>query len=146
MQDMNRVNLVARLTRDPELRSTGGGTSVASLRVAFTTSRKSGDEWEDKSNFIDVSVWGRRGETCAEYLSKGSRVAIDGRLEWRQWERKDKTTAQAIDIVADSVQFLETKGEPNRRRDEDDADVDWGSDPEPVPTLRPSSDDDDIPF
>ena len=115
--NINRVVLTGNLTRDPELRSLPSGTSVCSLRVACNTRRKdaSGD-WVDKPNFFDVTVWGAQGENCAQYLSKGRPVAIDGRLEWREWEAKDGSgKRQSIDIIADSVQFLGSRdgGEEN---------------------------------
>ena len=73
----------------------------------MNTRRKgaSGD-WEDKPNYFDVTVWGAQGENCARYLSKGRPVALDGRLEWREWETTDGNKRQAVDIVADTVQFL----------------------------------------
>ena len=85
--NINRVVLTGNLTRDPELRSLPSGMSVCSLRLAVNTRRKdaSGD-WEDKPNYFDVTVWGAQGENCAQYLSKGRPVALDGRLEWREWE------------------------------------------------------------
>ena len=106
--NINRVVLTGNLTRDPELRATNGGTSVCSLRVACNTRRRSpSGEWEDKPNFFDVTVWGAQGENCARFLSKGRPVAVDGRLEWREWEAKDGSgKRQSIDIIADSVQFL----------------------------------------
>src|SRR5262245_55306766 len=105
--NINRVVLTGNLTRDPELRSTQGGTSVCSLRVACNTRRKgpSGD-WVDKPNYFDVTVWGAQGENCARFLAKGRPVAIDGRLEWREWQDQNGNNRQAIDIVADAVQFL----------------------------------------
>src|SRR5262245_8914125 len=106
--NINRVVLTGNLTRDPELRSTQGGTSVCSLRVACNTRRKgpSGD-WEDKPNYFDVTVWGQQGENCARYLSKGRPVAIDGRLEWREWQDKDTgKNRSSVDIIAETVQFL----------------------------------------
>jgi single-strand DNA-binding protein len=105
--NINRVVLTGNLTRDPELRSTQSGTPVCSLRVACNTRRKgpSGD-WEDKPNYFDVTVWGAQGENCARFLSKGRPVAIDGRLEWREWQDPNGNNRQAIDIVADAVQFL----------------------------------------
>jgi single-strand DNA-binding protein len=104
--NINRVVLTGNLTTDPELRNLPTGTSVCKLRVACNTRRKgpSGD-WQDKPNYFDVTVWGAQGENCARYLSKGRPVAIDGRLEWREWET-EQGKRQAIDIVADSVQFL----------------------------------------
>ena len=106
--NINRVVLTGNLTRDPELRSLPSGMSVCSLRVACNTRRKnnSSGEWEDKPNYFDVTVWGAQGENCARYLGKGRPVAIDGRLEWREWETQDGNKRQAVDIVADSVQFL----------------------------------------
>ena len=106
--NINRVVLTGNLTRDPELRSLPRGMSVCSLRVACNTRRKgAGGEWEDKPNYFDVTVWGAQGENAARYLSKGRPIAVDGRLEWREFEAKDGSgKRQAIDIIADSVQFL----------------------------------------
>ena len=106
--NINRVVMTGNLTADPELRSLPSGTSVCSLRIACNTRRKNGStgEWEDKPNYFNVTVWGAQGENAARYLSKGRPVAIDGRLEWREWEAQDGTKRQATDIIADSVQFL----------------------------------------
>ena len=106
--NINRVVLTGNLTADPELRSLPSGISVCSLRIACNTRRKNGStgEWEDKPNYFNVTVWGAQGENAARYLSKGRPVAIDGRLEWREWETQDGAKRQAIDIIADSVQFL----------------------------------------
>ena len=112
--NLNRVVLTGNLTRDPELRSTQAGTSVCSLRIASNTRRKNSasGQWEDKPNYFDVSVWGNQGESCAQYLSKGRPVAIDGRLEWREWEASDGSgKRQAVEIVADNVQFLGSRGD-----------------------------------
>ena len=110
--NINRVVLTGNLTRDPELRSTPSGTSVCSLRVACNTRRKDASgEWVDKPNYFDVTIWGRQGENAAQYLEKGRPVAIDGRLEWREWQDKEGNKRQSIDIIADSVQFLGGRGE-----------------------------------
>jgi single-strand DNA-binding protein len=105
--NINRVVLTGNLTRDPELRSLPSGMSVCSLRVACNTRRKgpSGD-WEDKPNYFDITVWGAQGENCARFLTKGRPVAIDGRLEWREWQAQDGQKRQSVEIVADAVQFL----------------------------------------
>lgn len=105
MNNINRVVLTGNLTADPELRSTPSGTPVCSLRVACNTRRKVDGEWVDKPNYFNVTVWGAQGENAARYLSKGRPVAIDGRLEWREWETENGKR-QAVDIIADSVQFL----------------------------------------
>jgi len=104
--NINRVTITGNLTRDPELRSTGGGTSICKMRIAVNTRRKEGDQWVDKPNYFDVTVWGAQGENCAQYLFKGRPVAIDGRLEWREWEAQDGGKRQAVEIIAETVQFL----------------------------------------
>ena len=106
--NINRVVLVGNLTRDPELRHTPSGTAVCKLRLAVNTRQKDGatGEWGDKPNYFDVTVWGNQGESCAQYLSKGRPVAIDGRLDWREWDAQDGTKRQAVEIIADTVQFL----------------------------------------
>src|SRR4051794_21668150 len=106
--NINRVIITGNLTADPELRSLPSGSSVCKLRVACNTRKKDGasGEWVDKPNYFDVTVWGAQGENCAKYLSKGRGVAIDGRLEWREWETPEGTKRQAVEIVADNIQFL----------------------------------------
>jgi single-strand DNA-binding protein len=152
--NINRVVLTGNLTRDPELRSTGSGTSVCSLRVACNTRRKdptTGD-WTDKPNYFDVTVWGAQGENCATYLQKGRPVAIDGRLEWREWEAKDGSgKRQSVEIIADSVQFLgsrdggENGGQGGGRfTPQSDVPADTG-DFQAAPASGSGSDD-DIPF
>ena len=111
--NINRVVLVGNLTRDPELRHTPSGTAVCSLRLAVNSRRKdaSTGEWGEKPNYFDITVWGNQGESCAQYLSKGRPVAVDGRLDWREYEAKDGSKRQAIEIIADSVQFLGGRGD-----------------------------------
>jgi single-strand DNA-binding protein len=107
--NINVVVITGNLTQDPELRHTGGGTPVCDLRVAVNSRRKDGatGEWVDKPNYFNVTVWGAQGENCANYLAKGRPVAIEGRLDWREWEAKDGSgKRQAVSIVANSVQFL----------------------------------------
>jgi single-strand DNA-binding protein len=101
------VVITGNLTRDPELRHLGSGTAVCKLRVAVNSRRKDGQtgEWVDKPNYFDVTVWGAQGENCANYLAKGRPVAIEGRLDWREWE-KDGVKRQSVEIIANSVQFL----------------------------------------
>jgi single-strand DNA-binding protein len=106
---INRVVLVGRLTRDPELRALPSGNSVCGLRVACSTSRRDAEgDYQEKPNFFDVSVFGGAAESVSRYMRKGSRVAIDGRLEWREWETADQQRRQAVSIVADTVQFLDS--------------------------------------
>ena len=111
--NINRVVLVGNLTKDPELRHTPSGTAVCSLRLAVNTRRKDSatGEWTEKPNYFDITVWGNQGESCAQYLAKGRPVAVDGRLEWRGWDAQDGTKRQAVEIIADSVQFLGSRGD-----------------------------------
>jgi single-strand DNA-binding protein len=105
--NINRVVLVGNLTRDPELRHTGGGTPVCSLRIAVNSRRRDeSGQWVDKPNYFSISVFGNQAESCAQYLSKGRPVAIDGRLDWREWQAQDGAKRESVEIVAESVQFL----------------------------------------
>jgi single-strand DNA-binding protein len=106
--DINRVVLVGRLTRDPELRALPSGHSVCNLRLACNGVRKDGDVYQERPNYFDVSAFGAQGENVDRYMRKGSRVVIDGRLEWREWETSDQHKRQAVNVVAESVQFLDT--------------------------------------
>jgi single-strand DNA-binding protein len=107
MANINRVVLVGNLTRDPELRHTPSGTAVCKLRLAVNTRQKDAQgNWGDKPNYFDVTVWGNQGESCAQFLSKGRPVGVDGRLDWREWDAQDGTKRQAVEIIADTVQFL----------------------------------------
>src|SRR3954462_9681765 len=110
--------MTGNLTRDPELRTLPSGMAVCSLRIACNTRRKNNatGDWEDKPNYFDVTVWGAQGENCNRFLSKGRPIALDGRLEWREWDTQDGQKRQAIDIIADSIQFLGGRGEGAGRR------------------------------
>jgi single-strand DNA-binding protein len=145
--NINRVVLTGNLTRDPELRNLPSGMAVCSLRIACNTRRKdSSGNWVDKPNYFDVTVWGAQGENCAQYLSKGRPLAVDGRLEWREWDDKEGNKRQAVDIIADSVQFLGSReGGENGGRFTPQTDVpadtgDFASAP------AGNQGDDDIPF
>ncbi|HEX8744633.1 MAG TPA: single-stranded DNA-binding protein [Thermoleophilaceae bacterium] len=153
--NINRVVLTGNLTRDPELRSTNSGTSVCGLRIACNTRRKDASgNWVDKPNYFDVTVWGAQGENASKYLSKGRPVAIDGRLEWREFTDGNGNNRQAVEIIADSVQFLgspQGAGGENGGRFTPQSDVpaDTG-DFAPAPTAGGGGGggtaDDDIPF
>ena len=143
MASINRVVLVGNLTKDPELRHTPSGTAVCNLRLAVNTRRKDETgQWVDKPNYFDITVWGNQGERCAQYLSKGRTVGVDGRLDWREWETPVGHQRQAVEVVADSVQFLGGRG---------DGDGGGGYIPADA-TATPAGDfpasptDDDIPF
>ena len=154
--NINRVVLTGNLTRDPELRNTPSGTSVCSLRLACNTRRKDGQsgEWVDKPNYFDVTVWGAQGENCARYLSKGRPVAVDGRLEWREFTDRDGNKRQAVDIIADTVQFLGGRDDAGPGNGgggggftpRSDVPVDDRDFQPAGATSRPAAGDDDIPF
>lgn len=144
---INRVILVGNLTRDPELRHTPSGTAVCSLRLAVNSRRKDETgQWVDKPNYFSITVWGNQGENCAQYLAKGRPVAIDGRLDWREWESQDGGKREAVEVVAETVQFLGGRGDgdgaasggylPAESAAPAQADADFAS----------SASDDDIPF
>lgn len=154
--NINRVTVTGNLTRDPELRTIGGEDSnvkVCEMRIAVNARRKQGEEWVDRPNYFDVAVWGARGELCRDWLHKGRGVAIDGRLEWREWDGKDGKHHEAVTIVADNVQFLWPRPAP---RKEPEAEGETGGDlpgdgaglerREPVAVAAAEDEDDGIPF
>jgi single-strand DNA-binding protein len=152
--NVNVVVITGNLTRDPELRQTGGGTSVCGLRVAVNSRRKDQQgNWVDKPNYFDVTVFGGQGENCANYLSKGRPVAIEGRLDWREWEAQDGSgKRQAVSIIANSVQFLGSRdgagqgnGNGGFSAPQSDVPADT-SDFESSPAASGGGSDDDIPF
>lgn len=112
-ENINRVTITGNLTSDPELRHTNSGTAVCSLRVAVNGRRKDqSGQWVDKPNYFNVIVWGAQGENCSNYLSRGRPVAVDGRLDWREWEARDGSGKRStVEIVADTVQFLGSRGD-----------------------------------
>ena len=109
---INRTVLVGRLTKDPELHELPAGSSVCNLRIACNSSHRDAEgDFQDKPNFFDVSVYGAQAEHVDRSIHKGDRVAIDGRLDWREWETSDEQKRQAVSIVADTVMFLDSPGE-----------------------------------
>ncbi len=106
--NINRVIITGNLTADPTLSHLQSGTAVCELRVAVNGRRKDqqSGQWVDKPNYFTVKVWGNQGENAAKYLAKGRPVAIDGRLDWRQWDDQSGNKRQTVDIIADTVQFL----------------------------------------
>src|SRR5947209_16093109 len=158
--DINRVIITGRLTKDPQLSAIpgneGSGSSVCSLRIASNGRRRNAQsgQWEDQPNFFDVTVWGPQGENCHRFLRKGRQIAIDGRLRFREWTNNEGQKRNAVDIIAESVQFLgarEDAGGGNgngfsssARATESDVPIDTG-DFESAP-VGAAAGDDDIPF
>ena len=156
--NINRVIITGNLTADPELRSTGGGLAICSMRIACNGRRKNGEsgQWEEKPNFFNVTVFGAQGENCHRFLSKGRPVAVDGRLDWREYTDGQGNKRQAVEIIAEAVQFLGGRDEGQGggqsqgftpRTDVPVNTADFSS-PAPAPAAVPAGApaDDDIPF
>ncbi len=109
---INKVVISGNLTRDPELRQTANGFPVLGFGVAVNDRRKNQQtgEWEDYPNFIACTMFGARAESVSRFLSKGSKVAIEGKLRWSQWER-DGQKRSKIEVVVDEIEFMTARGE-----------------------------------
>ncbi len=152
MASFNRVILVGNLTRDVELKFTGGGTAVTDIGLAVNDRRKNAQtgEWVDETTFVDVTLWGRTAEVASEYLSKGSPVLVEGRLKLDTWET-DGQKKSKLRVVGERMQMLGSRGggggsggSASRQHDESEysqpATADVGSD------AGPQQSEDDIPF
>lgn len=108
---INRVNISGNLTRDPELRMTGGGTQILSFGVAVNDRRRNpqSGEWEDYPNFVDCVVFGARAEPLSRFLAKGSKVAIEGKLRYSSWETKEGQKRSKLEVIVDEVEFLSSR-------------------------------------
>ena len=107
---INRVIISGNLTRDPDLRSTASGMAVLSLGVAVNDRRRNQQtgEWEDYPNFVDCTMFGTRAESLARFLSKGTKVTIEGKLRWSQWER-DGQKRSKLEVVVDDLEFMSSR-------------------------------------
>jgi single-strand DNA-binding protein len=107
MTSFNKVILLGNLTRDPEVKNTPSGTTVASFGLAINRKYKQGEETKEEVNFFDIVVFGKQANNCSQYLHKGDSVMIDGRLQQRRWDDKESGQKRSkIDIVAESVKFM----------------------------------------
>ena len=104
---INKAIITGNLTRDAELRSTGGGLSVANFAVAVNERVKNNStgEWEDRANYIDCTMFGRRAEALAQYMTKGTKVTIEGKLRWSQWEKNGEKRSK-VEVVVDEVELM----------------------------------------
>jgi single-strand DNA-binding protein len=147
---INHVSLSGNLTRDPELRALPSGTSLCQLRIAVNERVKSNDQWTDRANYFDVTVWGGIGESVAKQLAKGDGIAVAGRLHWREWQDQQGNKRQTVDVTADSVVPIPRNGSNrgNGRREDSDVPIDTGDfDRSPMANAGgPPGADDDIPF
>ena len=109
---INRVVISGNLTRDPELRSTAGGLPVLGFGVAVNDRRKNQQtgEWEDYPNFIDCTMFGARAESLSRFLSKGTKVSIEGKLRWSQWEREGQKRSK-IEVIVDELEFMSSRND-----------------------------------
>lgn len=109
---INRVVISGNLTRDPELRSTASGLPVLGFGVAVNDRRKNTQtgEWEDYPNFIDCTMFGARAESLSRFLTKGAKVAIEGKLRWSQWER-DGQKRSKIEVIVDELEFMTSRND-----------------------------------
>ena len=119
---INRVSLSGNLTRDPELRATASGTQILSMGVAVNDRRKNPQtgEWEDYPNFIDCMMFGTRAEKLSQYLSKGAKVAVEGKLRYSSWETQEGQRRSKIEVVVDELEFMsgaERPADGQRRQD-----------------------------
>lgn len=139
MSDINNVFLTGNLTRFPELRATAGGTQILSFGLAFNTSvrnRQTG-EWDERGNFIDCTIFGKRAEALSHYLTKGQKVAVTGELRYSTWE-KDGQRHSKLDVIVDDIVFMSQRQGANQPAQA----------PAPQVPMPPAVDpfDDDIPF
>jgi len=143
--DINRVTLVGRLTRDPELRHLPSGQPVLQMGVAVNGRQKDdAGSWVDKPNFFDVKVFGNQAEMLSQHLAKGRRIGIDGRLDWSSWEAQDGSKRSKVEVVAFQVQFLDSRGETGESQYIPSSDV--TADRTDFAPAAASGGDDDIPF
>ena len=106
---LNRVSLMGRLVRDPELRQTAGGTPVATFTLAVEQDFKDKSTGERSADFIDIVAWRQTGEFVSRYLSKGRMAIVDGRLQARTWKDKNGNSRKTVEVVADHVYFADSR-------------------------------------
>lgn len=153
---INRVIISGNLTRDPELRHTTSGTAVLAIGVAVNDRRRNNQtgEWEDYPNFVDCTMFGSRAEAISRYLSKGSKVAIEGKLRWSQWER-DGQKRSKLEVIIDEIEFMSSRNGGGNGGYQSNGGYDSRpassyspapAAPAPAPAVDTSVYDEDIPF
>ena len=120
---LNKIFIMGRLTRDPELRRTQSGTAVPSFTMAVDRDFKS-QSGEKETDFIDVVAWRNTGEFAAKYLAKGRMAAVEGRIQGRDWQDKDGNRRKAVEVVADNVYFADSKRDSKPQESRDDQEFD----------------------
>jgi len=109
MVSVNKVMIIGRITRDPEVRYTQGGSAVANFGVALNRTYKVKDELKEETTFVDVCAWGKTAEFVNKYFNKGKNIFIEGRLNMREWEGQDGMKRSKLEVVADNIQFVGDK-------------------------------------
>ena len=143
MASLNKVMLIGNLGKDPEVRYTGSGQAVAGFSLATSEKFKNKTgEWEERTEWHNITLWGKLAEIAGEYLSKGKTVYIEGRLQTRKWQDKSGNDRYTTDIVGDKMQMLSPKGESRRGNDVTSEPTSGGSSNYEEPPFQ----DDDIPF
>lgn len=104
-EDINRVILIGRLTRDNELSYTQSGTALSKMSIAVNRRKKSGDQWIEEASFFDITLWGKRGEALSPYLLKGQQISVDGKLKQDRWEQDGQKRSRII-VEAENIQLL----------------------------------------
>ncbi len=145
--DLNRVMIIGRIVRDPELRYTPNGTAVANFSVANNRSYVQGTEKKEQASFFNCIAWGKLGELVVQYCKKGARLGLEGRLQQRSWEDQNGNKRSAVEIVAENVQFLS----PRDNAAGGDVQIDMPAQDQapqsaPAPVDNNPFSDDDIPF
>jgi len=151
MSSINRVFITGNLSRDPELRTTASGSAVLSFGVAVVDSVKNQQtgEWEDRPNWVECTLFGSRAQAISGYLHKGSKVAIDGRLHWSQWERNGEKRSK-LEVIINDIQFLSPRESAQQLQYQQQAPT-YQQQPQQAPRTAPqyasaSVYDEDIPF
>lgn len=145
MASLNKVMLIGNLGKDPEVRYTGSGQAVASFSLATSErfKNKQSGEWEEKTEWHRVTLWGKQAEVAGEYLAKGKTVFIEGRLQTRKWTDRDGNEKYTTEIVGERMQMLGGKGDGGGAGRRSDA---GGVADTTVSYEEPPFQDDDIPF
>jgi single-strand DNA-binding protein len=134
-RSLNQVTLMGNLTRDPELRQTPNGQSVCSFSLALNRSYKDASgEWKEATDYVDVVAWSNLGERVAQYVTKGRRVLVQGKLQSRSWEQ-DGAKRSKVEVLANDVTFLDARG-----ADSGDAPSDNSETSKPAPKKSPKDD------
>ena len=145
---INKVMITGNLTRDPELRETASGFQVMSFGIAVNDRRKNNQtgEWEDYANFIDCTMFGARAASVSRFISKGSKVAIEGKLRWSQWQAQDGSKRSKVEVVVDEIEFMSRNDGGQSAPRMQAPTQPYAQAPAAAPVAQPQAYAEDIPF